>query len=434
MHADEVSESFCVVPWLHRFVDERGFLKVCCMAEGAANFLTGPDGKRLHIQGRETEEDIFNSPRLKELRRTMLRGEWDPVCAKCLTAERAGGTSSRNGRNHRFRRRVPDLLSHTADDGAITTAAVRHLDLRLGNYCNLTCRMCTPGASKLWVAPYNRVQPEAYALETDRLQALRNIDWVSDPGVWRKFREQLPFVEFLQFAGGEPMMIPEMIQALRMCVDSGFAGQMDLTYNTNITLLPEDATDLWPHFKSVSLKCSVDGYGPLNDYIRRPSRWHDIDLNLRKIDANFHRWNLKQVFITTTVQVYNVLDLDKLYAYLRSGFEHILPAPDLNPLTWPAYLAVQNLPALVRELARTRLMNEKVREKYSGRGIEWLLSSIDVILECLDGPEVTDHWQDFRHFTLHSDREFGDSFEAAAPELASLLTRATATPSSEAVD
>jgi hypothetical protein len=40
------------------------------------------------------------------------------------------------------------------------------------------------------------------------------------------------------------------------------------------------------------------------------------------------------------VQVYNVLDLDKLYAYLRSGFEHVLPAPVLNPLSRPAYLSV----------------------------------------------------------------------------------------------
>jgi hypothetical protein len=67
------------------------------------------------------------------------------------------------------------------------------------------------------------------------------------------------------------------------------------------------------------------------------------------------------------VQVYNVLDLDKLYAYLRSGFEHVLPAPVLNPLSWPAYLSVQNLPPSVKTLTRERLSKENTREEYRRR-------------------------------------------------------------------
>jgi sulfatase maturation enzyme AslB (radical SAM superfamily) len=416
------SSSFCVVPWLHRHVNEQGFFKVCCVAEGRENFLTDSRGKRLHIQGGESEEELFNNPGLKELRRKMLHGEWDPICRRCLDAEQAGGSSSRTGRNKRFRHRVPDLLSDTAPDGAITAPAIRHLDMRLGNYCNLTCRMCGPGASKPWIEPYNRVQPPAYQTDSDGLTIARNIEWVGDPAVWRKFRDQLPSVEWLHFAGGEPMMIPEMIDALRICVDSGFAGGIDLSYNTNITLLPKDIGELWPRFKSVSLSCSIDGYGSLNEYIRRPSRWRDIDRHLHTLDAHFHDWKLRQVSIHTTVQVYNVLDLDKLYAYLRSGFEHVLPAPVLNPLSSPAYLSIQNLPPDVKILARERLVKEKTREEYRRRkNTAWLLNSIDTVVAYMDGANPTDHWKDFFSFTASSDREFGDSFTCAAPELAALL-------------
>jgi hypothetical protein len=416
------SSSFCVVPWLQRYVNEQGFFKVCCVAEGKETFLTDDQGKRLHIQGGESEEEIFNSPRLKELRRKMLAGEWDPVCKRCLDAEHAGGNSSRKGRNNHFRDRIPDLLSDTAPDGAITAPALRHLDMRLGNYCNLTCRMCSPGASKPWIEPYNRVQPQAYQIGSDRLTVLRNIEWVTDPSVWRKFRDQLPSIEWLHFAGGEPMMIPEMIRALQICVDAGFAGGIDLSYNTNITLLPKGVAELWPRFKSVSLSCSIDGHGPLNEYIRRPSKWRDIDRHLRALDAHFHEWKLRQVSVNTTVQVYNVLDLDKLYAYLRSGFEHVLPAPLLNPLSWPAYLSVQNLPHSVKSSARERLLKEKTREEYRGRAdLGWLMSSIDTIVDYLDHPSPADHWKDFLSFTASSDHEFGDSFTQAAPELAALL-------------
>lgn len=416
------SSSFCVVPWLHRLVNERGFLKVCCVAEGQENYLTDERGKRLHIQGGESEEEIFNNPRLKELRRKMLKGEWDSICTRCRNAERAGGSSSRKGRNNHFRERISDLLSDTAPDGTVTAPALRHLDMRLGNYCNLSCRMCSPGASKLWITPYNRVQPKAYQLGSDKLTALRNIEWVSDPAVWLKFREQLPAIEWINFAGGEPMMIPEMIDALRICVDSGCAGGIDLTYHTNITLLPKEVAELWPQFKSVSLRCSIDGYGPLNEYIRRPSKWHDVDRNLRTLDAHFHDWNLRKVSINTTVQVYNVLDLDKLYAYLRSGFEHVLPAPDLSLLSWPPYLSVENLPPRIKTLAREKLLKEKTRDEYRRcDDIAWLLTSIDTLVDHMDSAEPADHWKDFLSFTVSSEHEFGDSFTRAAPEMAALL-------------
>src|SRR5690242_18590606 len=181
------SSSFCVVPWLHHLVNERGFFKVCCVAEGQENFLIDSGGKRIHIQGDQSENEIFNSPRLKEIRREMLNGEWDSICRRCVSAERAGGRSTREVRNLRFRHRVAELLSATASDGTVAAPTVRHLDMRLGNHCNLTCRMCSPGASKLWINSYDRVQPRRYRLGRRSLASLRDIDWFRDPAVWRKF-------------------------------------------------------------------------------------------------------------------------------------------------------------------------------------------------------------------------------------------------------
>lgn len=419
------SSSFCVVPWLHRLVDERGFLKVCCVAEGRDNFLTDAGGKRLHVQDKLPDVQIFNSPRLVGLRRDMLDGRWDPMCERCRAAEEASGQSSRTGRNNHLRTHIPRLLSETASDGTITAPRVRHLDMRLGNHCNLTCRMCSPGASKLWIEPYNRVQPSAYRVDADRLMSLRAIEWFRDPAVWQAFRDRAPDLEWLHFAGGEPMMVPQMIDALRMCVEAGVSERIDLSYTTNITLLPDEVQDLWPRFKSVSLNCSVDGYGAMNEYIRRPSKWRDVDRHLRTLDRHFHEWNLREVSITTTVQVYNVLDLDALYAYLRSGFEHVHPLPLLNPLSWPAYLSVQTLPRAVKERARDKLLVERTRPEYTSRpDLGWVLRTIDVLLAHM-APDLSGQERDFAHFTSESEQAFGDSLERIAPELAGLLSGAT---------
>jgi len=406
---------------LHRFVDERGFIKVCCVAEGHANFLEGERGPRVHIQDAKTEEQIFNHPRLKALRLAMLRGEWDPICQRCQSAEAAGGSSSRTGRNHRFRHRLDELRSATRDDGAIDRPVLRHVDFRLGNACNLTCRMCSPGASKLWIDSYNRVQPEAYRLSEERLEALRHVVWFKDPEVWSRFDDLVPSIEWLHFAGGEPMIVPEMIDVLERCVASGRAPAIDLSYTTNITRLPDAAAALWPQFKSVSLTCSVDGYGRLNEYIRRPSRWTDIDRNLRTLDAQFRAWNVSEVVVSATVQIYNILDLDKLYAYLRQDFAHVLPLPLLNPLTWPEYLSVRHLPARAKQIAADRLLTERSRAEYRDPSLAWVATSIDPVIALLEAAADPPQWREFLAFTARSDAEFNDSVNAAAPELASVL-------------
>ena len=216
------------------------------------------------------------------------------------------------------------------------------------------------------------------------------------------------------------MMIPERIQALRSVSIGLRQGLTSVTHNATRSA----SLRTCGRSSNVSLKCSIDGYGPVNEYIRRPSRWHALDRNLRTLDANFRAWNLRQVSTNTTVQIYNVLDLDKLYAYLRSGFEHILPAPSLSPLSWPAYQSVQNLPPNIKKLARERLVNEKTREEYRNRDdLTWVLSSIDTLLAYMDRPVAKKHWKDFRTFTTRSDREFGDSFERAAPEMTALLAQ-----------
>ncbi len=154
-----------------------------------------------------------------------------------------------------------------------------------------------------------------------------------------------------------------MLEALDICIQSGRANQIDLSYNTNITVIPQRVARLWPHFRSVSILCSVDGFGGVNDYIRRPSKWSDIDRNLHLLDQHFEEWKLRSVLCSTTVQVYNVLTLRDLFDYLGTGFRHLAPAPQLVPLYMPHYLSIQILPALVKDIARERLLAERAKAK-----------------------------------------------------------------------
>ncbi len=398
--------------------DEQGFHQLCCVATGEGNQLRDAQGERLHVSQHLTDEQVLNSPMMKAARVELAGGQWPAACERCRQAEAAGGVSIRQHLNERFERgRKPDLLRRTAPDGTLDGAVVRYADIRLGNACNLTCRMCGPVASRLWAPHYNQVQPRGYRLAERELRVLGQNNWVKQESLEWLLRENLPTVEALHFAGGEPLIVPEMGELLDLCIASGRAGEISLSYNTNLTTLPERVTSRWSHFKQVSLLCSIDGYEKMNDYIRRPSRWSDIDRNLKLLDAKFDEWKIAWATVSVTVQIYNVLTLDELFAYLReSGFQRVGRVPQLVPLFDPRYLSIQVLPARVKSLAKERLQRELARVEDAA-----LAGAIRSTIAFLEEGDQTRELPNFFAFTEASDREFGDSWQQVAPELAALL-------------
>lgn len=415
--------TFCAIPWIHRHTSEQGFHMLCCIGVGDGNNLTNENGERLHVSQDLTNEQVLNSPVLKTVRQQMIRGEWPAVCERCRQAEKAGGASGRQHLNRQFGKDQEALIRQTNHDGSIDRPIVRFADIRLGNVCNISCRMCGPWASRLWTGHYNNVQPAAYQLPEKLLHELGESNWVKRQPFARLLDQCLPTAERLHFAGGEPLIIPEMVEALEQCIASGRAGEIELSYNTNITVLPEKVTELWPHFRSVLLICSVDGYGKLNDYIRRPSKWRDIDRNLHTLDSRFDEWKISSIILSATVQIYNVLEIHELFAYMRdAGFAKIAPVPQLVPLFNPLYLSIQGLPAKAKAVARKRLQAEVQRaESWNRPDLANLIGTSRHILEFLDAADTSSNLPDFLAFCESSDKAFGDSWREAAPELAKYL-------------
>ena len=418
------SPTFCVIPWIHRHTDEQGYHQLCCVADGKGNQLRDQKGNRLHVSQKLTDAQVLNSPVEKSVRLKMMKGQWPTACLRCKQVEDAGGESSREHLNRRFESSSEELLMmDTSPDGTLAHPMVRYADIRLGNVCNLTCRMCGPVASRLWVPHFNSVQPKAYKMPVEELTILGQNNWVKHESVGWLLEQNLPNVEALHFAGGEPLMLPEMVEALEQCVASGRAGEIALSYNTNTTVLPEKVTSLWHHFKSVSVLCSIDGFGRVTEYIRRPSKWSDIDKNLRKLDENFERWNIKWVTVSATVQISNILTMDKLFEYIRdANFKHITPIPQLVPLYYPNYLSIQALPAPAKVIARKRLEAEIARaEALNSPGLAGPIGSIYSTLAFMDAADTTHDLPDFLSFTEASDKAFGDDWREATPELAAQI-------------
>lgn len=341
------TQTFCVLPWVHRYTNIAGEIQVCCSSEEYDNNVRDTFGKKMSIENISSDEEVMNSKYMKKIRREMLSGKWPKICRRCKITEEAGGQSHRQGENSKYASKKRELIENTSADGTIEVK-VRSVDFRLGNICNLACRMCSPRASTGWIKDWPKVDQSLFRAGKNTLKIFANNKWYRQRNVLENFKKQLPHLEYLHFAGGEPLIIAEMLDFLKVCVESGYSKNINLTYNTNLTKIPEEAKKIWPSFRSVALFVSLDGVGSVNELIRYPSKWSTLDANLRDVDKNFFKYGLTEVIILCTVQVYNIFRLHELYDYLFNNFENIQRLPHLTDLHYPRYYSTQILPPVLK--------------------------------------------------------------------------------------
>jgi hypothetical protein len=90
--------------------------------------------------------DIQNSNHMRELREQFLSGQKPQTCRKCWNEERGGRTSKRMHTLDRLKHVLPDQ-TWTAD-----AKPLMFLDLKLGNICNLKCRISGSWSSSQFAA------------------------------------------------------------------------------------------------------------------------------------------------------------------------------------------------------------------------------------------------------------------------------------------
>jgi hypothetical protein len=418
-----VSPTFCILPWMHVFADESGTLYPCCRSVDTQLPNVDESNRPYRIQDENGLADGWNSQYMRTLRLAMLAGERPSPCDRCYAIEDSGIQSYRQTVNGQYTEQIPELVSHTGAEGE----APHHFlsfDLRLGNLCNLRCRMCSPHSSKALIqefASYFNVSPRHPYFE-----GLRQLDWFSSDAFWRMFDRYSVHLERLHFAGGEPLLIPQMFDFLKRLIRDERSQRIRLSYNTNLTVLPEYTAELWSRFQSVRVTTSVDGYEKVNSFIRYPADWQTIDRNLHLLDAEKERFHCTGgLGLNVTVQAYNVLYLDALIEYAALQFEHI-EAPNLSLLRHPDYLSIQVLSPALKEQAASRLhgflqrFEERWPARWRGEPLDRLKAAIHGVLHYMTAADRSDRLPEFRKWTRHLDENRRQRMEDVLPELAPL--------------
>lgn len=333
-----ISKTFCVLPWMHIATNSTGKLRVCCSSKPGSNYILDPSGKPYDL--RTDIGEAWNSATYKTIRTQMLNDERPEMCIRCYREEDAGIKSPRINWNRNYAHMVDGLIAETNSDGSAPEKFV-YLDLRLGNLCNLKCRMCNPYSSNQMVEEWQELNPE------QDLAWLKNINWFEDEAVWTNLGKYIEYMDEIYLTGGEPTLATAQYRLYDMLIESGRAEHVVLKYNTNLTNLQPKLLDYWQHFKRIKLNASIDGYDKINNYIRFPTNWKSVNKNINKLKQIPH----VNLGIHCTVQVYNIFELIPFLDWCKT----LEIFPFLNLLNHPSHFNIKILPKSFKETCDQQL-------------------------------------------------------------------------------
>jgi sulfatase maturation enzyme AslB (radical SAM superfamily) len=328
---DSMSDTYCIYPFINVHTNTDGRCKLCCHVY-SEDYIQA-DGHDA-VLGKDKWENIWNGEYMLNVRANMLAGKPVKECGRCYEHEAKGLESSRQWANKNYKQ--PLLHSNPT-----------HLELRLGNHCNLKCNSC-------WSVSSDNIYKER-----KKILASETVpDWLNDQWQheiksveahdWQWYETQefrdfvdtvAPTLERLYMTGGEPTLIQANQYVLDKLVEVGNT-KCHVAWTTNMTTWPEGFYNKLDFFDSSEVQMSIDGYGDHNMYIRYPTDWNKVEENFDKAMRLPEKVQLKIYFV---YQAWNVFDVDRLIRWLekrqtrRVDFVPIfLEHPDqLHSCVWP---------------------------------------------------------------------------------------------------
>ena len=145
--------------------------------------------------------------------------------------------------------------------------------------------------------------------------------------------------------------------------------------SSNLTNLNKDFYKLLSEFKKVIFFASIDGYKEIQEYLRYPSNWEQIDKNLQSL------MTLKNVklYATPVIQIGNLNKIVELFEYL-SSFNSIARKMviEIDPLylKYPSYFDIINLPLDYKLMCWNKIETWLKNSKYQSENFKQKIMGI----------------------------------------------------------
>jgi MoaA/NifB/PqqE/SkfB family radical SAM enzyme len=353
-----LSEKICILPWISIETSPIGTARPCCLA---IDEITKADGTKYSLR-ENTLEEIYHSEYMQDLRKEFLAGNKPKTCQRCWDEEAAGRTSKRINSRVRLKE-----YYNSVDWSNVDPNQLWFIDLKLGNICNLKCRICGSWSSSKWAQEeinYTDQEHKTAGVEYNRKTHLaytffKEGAWPRESKLfWDNLRTLLPNIKYLEFTGGEPFLIEQHFELLRYAVEQGYSKNIEIHYNTNGTVFP-DTYDLWEQFKHVEIALSIDNTGTRFEYERYGADWKEVQANIAKFTAM--RSSKISTQLCTTMNIQNVYYLPELCDWISTQiFDHVY----FNMLHDPWYMCISRMTPAATDIVIAKLTNHVFNVKY----------------------------------------------------------------------
>jgi hypothetical protein len=272
------------------------------------------------------------------IKRNMLDGQRPTACQKCWNLEDAGFKSDRIIKNETLDFYLDQDLTQLfkeCQQGKNTTV---HYKIDTSNTCNSTCITCNSHLSSLWgqLESRNGIKSNKnWSLSLD--QVVPDIDFKT--------------AQSIGFRGGEPLLSATNFKILEKLIEHGNTDCfINFTTNGGVKLTQQQKNIL-SKFTNINMCFSIDGVGPVFEYLRYPLKW---ELLLKNIDYCKTHGIIPSV--SYTVSNLNVLYFtDTIKWFKQNQLKYII-----NPVYTPEQFSPNSLPYSVKNIILEKINDSTI--------------------------------------------------------------------------
>jgi hypothetical protein len=297
---DSPNKVFCTAPWTHTYISPQSERRMCCASREEHQFQkqyidASNDERTGKFKDSGTIADYkpislkehWNSPYMMDIRKKLMAGEKIPQCDVCNDSILSNSTYRQWFTGFLFNDKIDQCFEET-DENGYTTMEPISFDYRFSNLCNFKCRMCGEQLSSTWEA--EKRKHDLWNEKNQPFMVPENkaiIENFQKEVVEEEFWDAIcrGIVEEIYWVGGEPLMYDIHWNSMARLAEDDNLKKVHLRYNSNLSRVrfgKHYLYDWLPQAKDWTMCASIDGTGPIGEFIRTGLNWNEWDQNFRE--------------------------------------------------------------------------------------------------------------------------------------------------------
>lgn len=282
---------------------------------------------------------------INQLRQNILDKKKSNLCSACWKLEDVGLVSDRKLKNSAldfYWNRDLRLIEEDVREGKFFTNMVKYYT---SNLCNSTCVTCSSGPSTAW-GPVEKKMNIIPVKPTSKTKD--DID------------QELDFKNLvaLNLVGGEPLYEKLNFYILEKLLEHGNKKCFVQVTTNGSTNLSATNKNLIKQFKNLNFNISMDGVGPVFEYLRYPLKWNDLLDNLEFFKSITN--NVSASYTTSNVNLYYHHDTINWFKKHNLNYHY-------NPVIYPSEFQPSALPKSIKEKILKKYPNSKDLNFFIGK-------------------------------------------------------------------